>query len=358
MSLEEIVSNLREAIVVLDKDNRVVEWLGGAERMFGWTTSEMLGRDLEEVLRPTDAHGNPTCIGRIDLDRQLAITKGTPERELLAIARKGAELWVGVTSSFERDADGEVVRTIAVLRDISRRKRIDLAKSEVISAVAHELRSPLTSVKGFTSTLLLRWDRFDDDAKKRLLVTINADTDRVTRLIAELLDVSRLEAGRLQLVRRMVKVADIASRVVERMRPRAEHHQIAYAFPEHFPEIYADSDKIEQVLTNLVENAVKYTEGGRIEVLGTLEDSMVSVTVSDEGRGIAAENRFQVFSKFFRDGAQAGSPGTGLGLYISKGLVEAHGGRIWVEDAAGGGAMFTFTLPLPSTNPISSPFQS
>lgn len=354
MSLEEIVSNLREAIVVLDKDNRVIDWLGGAERMFGWTTSEILGRELDKVLRPTDANGASTCVGRI-ADRQLSIIKGTPERELLTISKRGSELWVGVTSSFERDADGEVVRTIAVLRDISRRKRIDLAKSEVISAVAHELRSPLTSVKGFTSTLLLRWDRFDDDAKKRLLATINDDTDRVTRLIGELLDVSRLEAGRLPLMKRMVNISNIAARVVERMRSRAERHQIAYDFPTSFPEIYADSDKIEQVLTNLVENALKYTEGGRIEVLGTLEDSMVSIAVSDEGKGIATENRFQVFSKFFRDGAQAGNPGTGLGLFISKGLVEAHGGRIWVENAVGGGAVFTFTLPTAIPTPTPTP---
>lgn len=348
MNLQEIVASIREGIIVLDKDCLVVEWLGGAERMFGWSTTEMLGRSLEDVLMPTDVNGNSTCVGSIASDRQLAITKGTPEREILTATKKGTELWVGVTSSFERDAEGTVVQTVAVLRDISRRKRIDMAKSEVISAVAHELRSPLTSVKGFTSTLLLRWERFDDDAKKRLLATINADADRVTRLIGELLDVSRLEAGRLQLMRRMVRVGEIASRVVERMRPRAEHHQIAYDFPETFPDIYADSDKIEQVLTNLIENALKYTEGGRIAVGGTLEGTMVAVTVSDEGRGIAAENRFLVFSKFFRDGAHAGNPGTGLGLYISKGLVEAHGGRIWVEDGARGGAVFTFTLPLPA----------
>jgi PAS domain S-box-containing protein len=343
--LESIVSKLREAIVVLDQQCLVVEWLGGAERMFGWSTAEMLGRDLEEILRPTDANGNSTCVGRVEPDRQLSTTKGTPEREMLMAAKNGSERWVGVTSSFERDTEGQIVRTIAVLRDISRRKRIDMAKSEVISAVAHELRSPLTSVKGFTSTLLRRWDRFDDDAKKRLLATINTDADRVTRLIGELLDVSRLEAGRLQLVRRMVRMSDIASRVVERIRPRAEHHQIAYAFPDQFPEIYADSDKIEQVLTNLVENAVKYTEGGRIEVVGSLEESMVAVAVIDQGKGISAENRYQVFNKFFRDGAEAGNPGTGLGLYLSKGLVEAHGGRIWVENAADGGAVFTFTLP-------------
>lgn len=346
-NLADIVARIREGIVVLDARGCVEQWLGGAERMFGWSAEEMLGRNLDERLQPKDMNGNRTCIGRLAKDKELTITKGTPEREVLTVTRTGATLWVGVTSSFERAPGGAVVRTTAVMRDIGRRKRIDLAKSEVISAVAHELRSPLTSVKGFTSTLLHRWDRFDDDHKKHLLATINADADRVTRLIGELLDVSRLEAGRLPLSRRMISLDDITSRVVERIRPRADHHEIDFNFPEPFPKVFADSDKIEQVLTNLVENAVKYTKGGRIRVTGALQEEMVLVSVSDQGSGIALEHRFQVFHKFFRERGQAQNPGTGLGLYISKGLVEAHGGRIWVENGTDRGAIFCFTLPLP-----------
>ena len=346
-NLADIVAHIREGIVVLDARGCVEQWLGGAERMFGWSAEEMLGENLDERLQPKDMNGSRTCIGRLAKDKELTITKGTPEREVLTVTRTGAPLWVGVTSSFERAPGGAVVRTTAVMRDIGRRKRIDLAKSEVISAVAHELRSPLTSVKGFTSTLLHRWDRFDDDHKKHLLATINADADRVTRLIGELLDVSRLEAGRLPLSRRMISLDDITSRVVERIRPRADHHEIDFSFPEHLPKVFADSDKIEQVLTNLVENAVKYTQGGRISVTGALQEEMVLVSVSDQGSGIAQEHRFQVFHKFFRERGQAQSPGTGLGLYISKGLVEAHGGRIWVENGTDRGAIFCFTLPLP-----------
>lgn len=343
--LAAIVANIREAIVVFDADGRVVEWLGGASRMFGWTAEEMSGRDLDELLQPRDVNGNRTCVSRLAKDREMSIIKGTPEREVLARTRSGRDLWVGVTSSFQRGPGGQVVGTTAVLRDISRRKRIDLAKSEVISAVAHELRSPLTSVKGFTSTLLHRWDRFDDDHKKRLLATINADSDRVTRLIGELLDVSRLEAGRLPLARRTISLTDISARVVERLRPLSENHHLSCQFPEDFPAVLADGDKIEQVLTNLVENAVKYTSGGEVRVVGSLQDSMVMITVADQGKGIDQEHRKQVFTKFFRERKHAQNPGTGLGLYISKGLVEAHGGRIWVENGTDRGASFSFTLP-------------
>lgn len=340
-----VIASIREAIVVVDPSGEVVEWLGGAQRMFGWSAQEMARRNLDDVLQPKDMNGNRACIGRIAKDKELTITKGTPEREVLTVTRTGAPLWVGVTSSFERAPGKGVVRTTAVMRDIGRRKRVDLAKSEVISAVAHELRSPLTSVKGFTSTLLRRWDRFDDDHKKHLLATINADADRVTRLIGELLDLSRLEAGRLPLSKQMISLDDITSRVVERIKPRADKHEIGYEFPEGFPQVWVDSDKIEQVLTNLLENAVKYTAGGRVRVVGSLQETMVLVSVTDEGQGIALEHQFKVFNKFFRERTQAQNPGTGLGLYISKGLVEAHGGRIWVENGTDKGAVFCFTLP-------------
>jgi signal transduction histidine kinase len=234
---------------------------------------------------------------------------------------------------------------VAVARDITRRKRVDLAKSETISAVSHELRSPLTSVKGFTATLLSKWDRLDDETKKHLLFTIDTDADRVTRLIGELLDVSRLEAGRLHLQRQMVCIVDVAREVVERVGHLSSKHMIGMDFPDAFPEVYADPDKIQQVLTNLVENAVKYTAGGRVDVTGSYADGTVQVAVSDEGEGIPAEHRHQVFGKFFR--RIGGSPtGTGLGLYITKGLIEAHGGHIWVDEAPGGGAVFAFTLPV------------
>lgn len=274
------------------------------------------------------------------------MVKAMPETDVLIKDAAGQERWVGFTFAFDRDPRGKITKTVAVARDISKRKTIDMNKSEVISAVSHELRSPLTSVKGFTKTLLDKWDRFDDETRKHFLLTINTDADRVTRLITELLDVSRIEAGRLQLRRQMIQVTGIAQRVASRIQPRAEKHKIGVKFPSEFPEVFADQDKIEQVLTNLVENAVKYTESGDVTVNGSFDDSHIQICVTDQGEGIPIDHRLQVFGKFFRRGERAGNPsGTGLGLYISKGLVEAHGGRIWVDEAPGGGSTFAFTLP-------------
>ena len=347
-SLDDIVAKLRDALIVLDGQRRVTGWHGASARMLGWGTDEVMGEPIDDLLEPRDANGNPTTIGPSDPSCVLTISTGTPEQEFLVETKGRRELWLGACCSFERDGDGRISRITVLARDITRRKRIDLAKSEVISAVAHELRSPLTSVKGFTSTLLHRWDRFDDDTKKHLLVTIESDADRVTRLIGELLDVSRIEAGRLELRRYPIDITEIAEKVTGRLAPTAANHVLSMAFPPDFPPVYGDPDKLEQVLTNLVENATKHTESGKVIVTGAVEDSRVRISVADQGEGIPKEHRLAVFGKFFRrSSGRAGSPsGTGLGLFISKGLVEAHGGRIWVESGEGGGAVFTFTLPL------------
>jgi PAS domain S-box-containing protein len=346
-SLEETIAGLRDALIVLNPDHTIAAWLGASARLLGWSADEVVGKSIGDLLEPRDANGNPTCIGPWDASRVLAITTGTPEQEVLVKTRQRGDLWLGICCGFERNGSGQVTRIVALARDITRRKRIDLEKSEVISAVSHELRSPLTSVKGFTSTLLHRWDRFDDETKKHLLVTIESDADRVTRLIGELLDVSRIEAGRLQLRRYPIDVADIARKVTGRLAPTSQAHALAAGFPEGFPAAYADPDKIEQVLTNLVENAIKHTDGGTVTVSGAVHGSRLQVDVADEGEGIPRDHRLAVFGKFFRRGGRAGAPsGTGLGLYISKGLIEAHGGKIWVDGGPGGGSVFSFTLPL------------
>jgi PAS domain S-box-containing protein len=346
--LEEIVARLRDAVIVLDGQRHITGWYGAASRLFGWSADEVLGKPIDDLLQPRDANGNPTCIGPSDPTCVLGITTGTPEQEFLVHSNARPELWLGACCSYERDGSGSIDRITVVARDITRRKRVDLAKSEVISAVAHELRSPLTSVKGFTSTLLHRWDRFDDETKKHLLVTIESDADRVTRLIGELLDVSRIEASRLELRRYPIDITEIAEKVASRLAPTATGHSLSTSFPAGFPSVYGDPDKLEQVLTNLVENATKHTDAGKVLVTGVVEDSKVRISVADQGEGIPKEHRLAVFGKFFRrNSGRPGSPsGTGLGLFISKGLVEAHGGRIWVEAGDGGGAVFAFTLPV------------
>ncbi|HEX4866085.1 MAG TPA: HAMP domain-containing sensor histidine kinase [Acidimicrobiales bacterium] len=249
-----------------------------------------------------------------------------------------------------RRADGTDVPVTATIRSSPGRVVLSLRPSgersgiAIISTVSHELRSPLTSVKGYTSLLLSRWERLKDEQKRTMLEQVHHDADRVTRLVTELLDISRLETGRLVLRRQMVDLPAVAAMVVDKVRIGIPELECSVSFPEDFPPVYADPDKVEQVLTNLVENAAKYGSPRGMEVTGHLQGSEVAVSVRDVGEGIPADDLPRVFTKFFR--RDHGRPtGTGLGLWISQGLVEAHGGRLTAESELGTGSTFCFTLP-------------
>jgi signal transduction histidine kinase len=256
-----------------------------------------------------------------------------PEHEV-TIATSDGDRSVRVTGRYERNGDGSVTGAILVLRPSRRRSDVEPTGAEVVSTVSHELRSPLTSVKGYTSLLLNRWDRLTDDQKKMMLEQVHQDADRVTRLITELLDISRLETGRLVLRRQSIDIAELAAHVVETLTMAYPDLDCTITFAEGFPRVFADPDKLEQVLTNLVENAAKYASTKGMQVTGI-----------DTGEGIPAADVPKLFKKFFR--RDVGKPtGTGLGLWISRGLVEAHGGHLRVESELGRGSVFTFTLPL------------
>src|SRR3546814_19824 len=217
----------------------------------------------------------------------------------------------------------------------------------IISTVSHELRSPLTSVKGYTSLMLSRWDRLRDEQKLTMLEQVHHDADRVTRLVTELLDISRLETGRLVLRRTMVDLPALAATVIEKVQMAIPELRCDVSFGSDVPTVYADPDKVEQVLTNLVENAAKYGSPTGMAITGQRRDSTVAVSVRDVGEGIPADDLPRVFTKFFR--RDHGRPsGTGLGLWISRGLVEAHGGELTASSVLGEGSTFCFTLPTDS----------
>jgi signal transduction histidine kinase len=216
--------------------------------------------------------------------------------------------------------------------------------AEIIATVSHEIRSPLTTIKGFTKTLIDRWERLPDDAKLDMLRAINADADRVTRLLTELLEVSRLEAGRLQVHLQRVDLTELARSVAADLSSRSEKHALRVDAPDDMI-ARADPDKLLRVLTNLVENAQKYTDGGEVVVAVRSDGKWVETTVTDQGDGIPAAQQTAVFDKFARRDL-AGSPsGTGLGLYIAKGLIEAQGGEMGLVSTEGAGSTFWFRVP-------------
>ncbi|MFF2652347.1 ATP-binding protein [Streptomyces sp. NPDC058045] len=339
--------DLPDGLVTADANGRVTCFNAAAVRITTVPARQALGAPLTEVLPLVDLDGRPWW-QLTDPYGGLATRTRQPERNLLLPG--GRE--VLVSARYVRTAPtGPVHRLVVCLRDTDARRRTERSHAELIATVAHELRSPLTSVRGFTATLLAKWDRFTDEQKRLVLETVDADAARVTRLIAELLDISRIDSGRLEVRRQPVDLATAVGRHIQAHvadgRP-AERFLLRVRPP--LPELWADPDKIDQILANLLENAVRHGEGTvTIEVAPAAGEEHggsgggTAVTVSDEGPGIPEESMNRVFTRFWR-GSKRG--GTGLGLYIVKGIVEAHGGTITVGRAPGGGARFRFTLPV------------
>ncbi|MER6684207.1 sensor histidine kinase [Streptomyces olivaceoviridis] len=337
---------LPDGLVVADEHGRVTCFNAAAARITAMRPADALGQSLEKALPLEDLEGRRWW-QLTDPYGGLAIRVRQPERNLLLPG--GRE--VLVSARYVRDEPLGPVRGVVVsLRDTEARRRTERSHAELIATVAHELRSPLTSVKGFTATLLAKWERFTDDQKRLMLETVDADADRVTRLIAELLDISRIDSGRLEVRRQPVDIKAAVSRHIQAYVAAGQPaDRFLLRIEQPLPALWADPDKIDQVLSNLIENAVRHGEGTvTIDVTPTPspregEEIGTSVTVSDEGPGIPEESMNRVFTRFWR-GSKRG--GTGLGLYIVKGIVEAHGGTITVGRAADGGAEFRFTLPV------------
>ena len=339
------LESLPDAVIRLDADLTVTDVNAAACALTGYAPGQLTGRRVADVLACRDDEGRPLLVDGWPASSRLRSVRRLPEQEVLLRRPDGSDVHAFVTGSYERGADGSVAGAVLVLRGVGRRRHLAAVGAQVVSTVSHELRSPLTSVKGYTSLLLNRWDRLADEDKRMMLEQVNHDADRVTRLITELLDISRLASGRLTLRRQMVDLGQLAAHVVDKVRMEYPDLEAELSFPADLPKVYADQDKLQQVLTNLVENACKYASPVGLRLAGAVAGDRVEVAVTDRGAGITAEDLPRVFTRFFRR-AEGRPTGSGLGLWISRGLVEAHGGRLAVTSTPGQGSTFTFSLPL------------
>ena len=295
------------------------------------------GLAVDDVARFVDEAGQP-----VTLPVHPPAIGARYAEHLVRLETAGASRPLALEGSW---SDDELVVTV---RNAARRDSAVRFQGDVVATVAHEIRSPLTSVKGFTRTLRSRWDRFSDDQKLTMLATIEQDADRVTRLLTDLLEVSRIDAGRVKLQRSVVDVVALASSVADKARMRTSEPRIEVVVDEAVDatlgSIFADRDKLEQVLTNLVDNAIHHAPGSPITITVTPIGRGVRCSVADQGPGVDPSTSAQLFRKFGRGRGSVRS-GTGLGLFITKGLVEAHGGRIWFDPDVELGTTVQVELP-------------
>ena len=331
-----ILSSVADGIVAIDRAGQIVLWNAAAERITGIDSSEALGRPLTEVLR-----------------QEMDAPEG-PEERSISIKRGSQELWLQVAEAVMRDPTGQIVGKIYTLRDISADRFVEQAKSDFVSSISHELRAPLTSIYGFAETLLRRGELFDEVQRQTFLAYIASESDRLTGIVDALLDVAELDSGDLQVELATIDVGNVVREVVESLRTelagaQANGHSFVVDLSDEPLSAEADGEKLRRVLVNLVDNAVKFSpDGGAVSVVGQKRSGSIELRVSDQGVGIPEEERERIFRKFYRGSSSVLSGGTGLGLFISRGLVTAMGGRIWVDSVEGEGSTFTLELPLES----------
>ncbi len=347
-----IADDLPDGLVIADHAGRVTVFNRAAGRLTGIPPAHAVGQDVRRVLPLQDADGR-NWWAHTRPYHGLSTRTRHPERSLYLPCGTELLVTVGYVRDPRREASdgwnrdpGAVRRVVITMRGAQQRARIERSRADLVSTVAHELRSPLTSVKGFTATLLAKWPRFTDDQKRVMLETVNADADRVTRLITELLDVSRIESGRIEVHRQLVDVPERAGRIIAgRVAAGDSPSRFRLEVRGELPETWLDADKVDQVLCNLIENAVRHGAGTvttMVEPLRVAGSPGIAVSVRDQGDGISPDLAPRVFRQFWRAKRRGGA---GLGLFIVKGLVEAHGGTIGVHQAPGGGAEFRFTMP-------------
>jgi len=342
---ENIIRHMAEGLVVVDPDGRIVMVNPTAENLLGISVHDV-GKHIKDVVK--DEHALALVKGAIPAQ------DGSAEKNIELFSKDEATKRVLRTSSaVVEDSLGRTVGMVTVLNDITKQKEVERLKSNFVAGISHELRTPLVSMRQSLSLILNKTTGPITQQQEEFLSIADRNLQRLTNLINDLLDLSKLEAGKMTISRKSSLLENIVNEAINGLNNWAKSRGIALEknIPQGIPELNVDADRIIQVLTNLIGNAVKFTpENGRITVVALMNDDShaVEVSVIDTGVGITKENLPKVFDKFFQTGEKslAQVSGTGIGLSIAKEIVELHGGKIWVESEYGKGTKFIFSLPL------------
>jgi PAS domain S-box-containing protein len=350
--IENLVENAADLIISTDMDDRILTWNRGAEALFGYGKDEVIGQHLS-ILLPTERfHELEEMRAKVQLSGALR------DIEVRSKRKDGVMIYLSLSVSPIRDVEGKIAGFLRIAKDITEKKRyerrlkeLDKMKSDFVSNVSHELRTPLTSIKGSVDNMLDGLTGSLNEKQIRYLTRIKSNTDRLSRLINDLLDLSRIEAGRVEVRPTTLSLTALAEEIAEQVKALAAEKCIQIEVPSSDLRVtaWADRDKVMQILTNLIGNAIKFSpQNGRVNIgLERNGDDQVQISVADTGPGILPEESSKIFSKFYQvANLEKQKPkGSGLGLAISKALVELHGGKIWVESELGKGSTFYFTLP-------------
>lgn len=352
-----VLDSMADGVMTLDWEKRITSFNRAAEAITGWSAEQAIGRTCEEVMRaqyfcPGDGQGRRlgTCQEHCPLV-QLLSDQTLMDQGLIVegsvLTKEGETRYISSTYSMVAD-QGDPMGAVVLFRDITEKRAIEQMKSDYAAALSHDLKTPLTAMKGYAITLLRHGEKLDEETRQDALEVINSEIDRVTRMFDNLLHQARLEAGQQGRYIEPVQLAQVVKRVVNVHQLSSRRHEITFNVPEPMV-VRADRDQLEQILNNLVSNAVKYSPRGcSIHIDARPDGRYAHVEVIDTGPGIAEDQQPYVFERFRRvqDRMSRKVSGSGLGLYITRMLVEGMEGEVGVRSQLGAGSTFWFRLPL------------
>jgi len=344
--LDAILDSSAEGIAILGADNRIQRFNRSLQKLTGYGPDQVLNLDHDQVIRFQRVESG-TPLRQAEAGGWPLSDQATLYLEGTLIRKNRTLVSVGLSYAPVFSLEKNLINIVLGARDLTRFRQAEELKSTFISIISHELKTPVALIKGYASTLRREDARWDPATVQDALSVIEEESDHLTSLIEDLLDASRLQAGGLELHLGEVKLVQLASTLAERFAMQSPRHRFQVHFPDDFPVILADEERLSQVISNLLSNAVKYSlPGTEVEVRGRVEPDQVVVTVSDQGPGIDPQDLPHVFDRFYRavDAART-TKGAGLGLYLARAVVEAHGGRVWADSEPKHGARISFSIP-------------
>ena len=347
--LESILENSADGIMSIDSRCHILGFNAAMEKLTGYGREEVLGKTCSLILKFRDKGKKSICNVQCPMSVMLNEQKPVIEQEGVIYTKDGREVDVVMVYSIVRSPAGNPVNAVVNVHDVSKLREVENLREAILSMLGHELQTPLAIIKGYTSTLTRRDKPWDIETLQQGLQVIEEESDRLSKLMNKLLLASRLSSGALKLEKEPVQLPAIAQKVVNRLKTLTGKHVFRIEFNDEFPVIEAEPQLMEQVLSNLIENAIKYSpNGGTVTISGRVLDNRVEIAVEDQGIGIPLSEMDNLFKRFSRveRGLNRRIQGVGLGLYICKSIIEAHGGEMKATSQPGAGSRFSFTLPL------------